>query len=151
MESRLDGYAFAASRPELGRSSTEVRGKVGRAYSYSRMLNGVANLFRQFFGASPYTPLKFYLQGRSRNHETAFEGAGNGSRKPSRKVGSSPGIGPPPEHAGEAARCHIQMLASTHPDQPARKWDLRRETLDDEWEAFERRLEQYGPLETESL
>ena len=44
-----------------------------------------------------------------------------------------------------------QMLASTHPDQPARKWDLRRETLDEEWEAFERRLEQYGRLETESL
>ena len=84
-------------------------------------------------------------------HETAVEGAGNGSRKPCRKVASSPGTGPPPEHAGEAARCHIQMLASTHPDQPARKWDLRRETLDEEWEAFERRLEQYGRLETESL
>jgi Plasmid pRiA4b ORF-3-like protein len=41
----------------------------------------------------------------------------------------------------------IQMLASTHPDQPPRTWDLLRETLGEGWRSIERRLEQYGPLE----
>jgi hypothetical protein len=41
----------------------------------------------------------------------------------------------------------IQMLASTHPDQPTRTWDLLRETLDEGWRSIDRRLEQYGPLE----
>ena len=41
----------------------------------------------------------------------------------------------------------IRMLAWTNPDQPARMWDLLRETLDEGWRSIERRLEQYGPLE----
>ena len=41
----------------------------------------------------------------------------------------------------------IQMLASTHPDQPTRTWDLLRETLDEGWRSIDRRLEQYRPLE----
>jgi hypothetical protein len=41
----------------------------------------------------------------------------------------------------------IRMLAWTNPDQPARTWDLLRETLDEGWRSIERRLEQYGPLE----
>ena len=41
----------------------------------------------------------------------------------------------------------IRMLAWTNPDQPARTWDLLRETLDEGWRSVDRRLEQYGPLE----
>jgi hypothetical protein len=41
----------------------------------------------------------------------------------------------------------IRMLAWTNPDQPARTWDLLRETLDEASRSIERRLEQYGPLE----
>jgi hypothetical protein len=34
----------------------------------------------------------------------------------------------------------IQMLAWTNPDQPARTWDLLRETLDEGWRNIERIL-----------
>jgi hypothetical protein len=41
----------------------------------------------------------------------------------------------------------IQMLASAHPDQSARTWDLLRETFNEGWKSIDRRLGQYGPLE----
>ena len=74
---------------------------------------------------------------------------------------------PPPEHCGgprgyrlmlkrqqeggaiadpASVEAIIQMLAWTHADQPARTWDLLRETLEG-WRSIDRRLEQYGPLE----
>ena len=74
---------------------------------------------------------------------------------------------PPPEHCGgprgyrlmlkrqqeggaiadpASVEATIQMLAWTNPDQPARTWDLLRETLEG-WRSIDRRLEQYGPLE----
>jgi Plasmid pRiA4b ORF-3-like protein len=45
----------------------------------------------------------------------------------------------------------IQMLALTHPDQPARTWDLLRETLDEGWRSIDRPIGTIRAFGTESL
>jgi hypothetical protein len=41
----------------------------------------------------------------------------------------------------------IRLLTTTHPDRPARTWDLLRSVLDDSAESLDQRLEQSGRLE----
>jgi hypothetical protein len=79
----------------------EVEGPGADIYDYRRLVEAV-NRRRHTSEASPHSTEVLSFKDA---HETAVEGAGNGSRKPCRKVASSPGTGPPPEHVGEAARC----------------------------------------------
>ena len=41
----------------------------------------------------------------------------------------------------------IQLLAATHPDQPACAWNLLRDAVHEGWQSVDRRLKQYGPLD----
>ena len=41
----------------------------------------------------------------------------------------------------------MQLLAVTHPDQPASAWNLLRDAVHEGWQSVNRRLKQYGPLD----
>jgi hypothetical protein len=41
----------------------------------------------------------------------------------------------------------IQLLAATHPDQPASAWNLLQDAVHQGWQSVDRRLKQYGPLD----
>ena len=41
----------------------------------------------------------------------------------------------------------IQLLAASHPDQPASTWNLLRDAVHEGWQSVDRRLKQYGPLD----
>lgn len=46
-----------------------------------------------------------------------------------------------------AAEAAVQWLAATHPERPARTWDVLRETVQEGWKSIDRRSDEYGPLE----
>ena len=40
----------------------------------------------------------------------------------------------------------VQWLATAYPEQPAKTWDLLRDTVRDGWQSIDQRLQAFGPL-----